>query len=72
MNLTDPSLVLSVFVRMLGGSNMLIGLLPTIRFGGWFLPQFMAASWIQPQEPHTRVMGGYDQLWDGPSLSLIS
>ena len=34
MNLTDPSLVLSVFVRMLGGSNTLIGLLPTIRFGG--------------------------------------
>ena len=50
MNLTDPSLVLSVFVRMLGGSNMLVGLLPTIRFGGWFLPQFLAASWIQPQE----------------------
>jgi hypothetical protein len=49
MNLTDPSLVLSVFVRMLGGSNTLIGLLPTIRFGGWFLPQFLAASWIQPQ-----------------------
>jgi hypothetical protein len=50
MNLTDPSLVLSVFVRMLGGSNMLVGLVPTIRFGGWFLPQFLAASWIQPQE----------------------
>ena len=49
MNLTHPSLVLSVFVRMLGGSNALIGLLPTIRFGGWFLPQFLAASWIQPQ-----------------------
>ncbi|MEE8391219.1 MAG: hypothetical protein V3S14_10550, partial [Anaerolineae bacterium] len=49
MNLTHPSLVLSVFIRMLGGSNTLIGLLPTIRFGGWFLPQFLAASWIQPQ-----------------------
>ncbi len=49
MNLPHPSLVLSVFIRMLGGSNALIGLLPTIRFGGWFLPQFLAASWIQPQ-----------------------
>ena len=39
MSLTHPSLVLSVFVRMLGGSNTLIGLLPAIRFGGWFLPQ---------------------------------
>ncbi|MFQ6101280.1 MAG: MFS transporter [Anaerolineae bacterium] len=49
MNLTHPSLVLSVFVRMLGGSNTLVGLLPAIRFGGWFLPQFLVASWIQPQ-----------------------
>jgi hypothetical protein len=49
MNLTHPSLVLSVFIRMLGGSNTLIGMLPAIRFGGWFLPQFLAASWIQPQ-----------------------
>jgi hypothetical protein len=48
MNLTHPSLVLSVFVRALGGSNALVGLLSTIRFGGWFLPQFLAASWIQP------------------------
>ena len=30
MNLTHPSLVLSIFVRMLGGSNTLIGL-PLIR-----------------------------------------
>lgn len=49
MQLSDPSLVLSVFVRLLGGSNTLVGLLPTIRFGGWFLPQFLAASWIQPR-----------------------
>ena len=49
MNLTHPSLVLSVFVRALGGSNALVGLLSTIRFGGWFLPQFLAASWIQPR-----------------------
>jgi hypothetical protein len=51
MNLTDPSLTLSVFVRMLGGSNMLVELLLTIRLGGWFLPQSLAVSWIQPQEP---------------------
>jgi len=49
MNLTHPSLVLSVFVRALGGSNALIGLLSTIRFAGWYLPQFLAASWIQPR-----------------------
>lgn len=49
MSLTHPGLVLSVFVRALGGSNALVGLLSTIRFGGWFLPQFLAASWIQPR-----------------------
>jgi len=47
MNLSHPSLVLSVFVRALGGSNMLIGLLPAIRFGMWFLPQFLVAGWVQ-------------------------
>jgi hypothetical protein len=49
MNITHPSLVLSVFARMLGASNALIGLIPAIRFGGWLLPQFLVASWIQPQ-----------------------
>jgi len=48
MNLTHPSLVLSVFVRSLGGSNALVGSLSAIRFGGWFLPQFFAAGWVQP------------------------
>jgi len=49
MSITHPSMVLSVFIRTLGGSNALVGLLPAIRFGGWFLPQFLAASWIQPR-----------------------
>jgi len=49
MSLTHPSMVLSVFIRVLGGSNALVGLLPAIRFGGWFLPQFLAASWVQPR-----------------------
>ena len=48
MNLTHPSLVLSVFVRSLGGSNALVGSLSAIRFGGWFLPQFLVAGWVQP------------------------
>jgi hypothetical protein len=49
MNLTHPSLVLSLFIRELGGSNTLIGMLPAIRFGGWFLPQFLVSGWIQPR-----------------------
>lgn len=48
MNLTQPGLVLSVLVRTLGGSNALVGLLSAIRFGAWYLPQFLVAGWIQP------------------------
>jgi len=46
MNITHPSLVLPVFVRVLGGSNTLVGSLSALRFGGWFLPQFLVAGWI--------------------------
>lgn len=45
--LADPSLVLALFVRQLGGSNTLVGLLSTIRYGGWFLPQLFVAGRIQ-------------------------
>jgi MFS family permease len=38
-----PSLVLALFVAQLGGSNLLIGLLPAIYNGGWFLPQFLVS-----------------------------
>jgi MFS family permease len=48
MNLVHPGLVLSVFVRALGGSNVLVGSLSAVRFAGWFLPQFLVASWLQP------------------------
>jgi Na+/melibiose symporter-like transporter len=60
MNLTQPSLVLSVFVRALGGSNTLVGLLSSIRFGGWFLPQFLVASWIQPQQHKVPIAVGME------------
>jgi MFS family permease len=60
MNLAHPSLVLSVFIRVLGGSNTLIGLLPTIRFGGWFLPQFFVAPWIQPQQRKVPIAVGLE------------
>jgi MFS family permease len=47
MNLSHPSLVLSVLVRALGGSNTLVGLLSTVRFSGWLLPQFLFSGWVQ-------------------------
>jgi hypothetical protein len=39
-----PSLVLAWFVSRLGGPNVLVGLLPAILAGGWFLPQILVAS----------------------------
>jgi hypothetical protein len=49
--LANPSLVLALFVRQLGGSNTLVGLLSTIHYSGWFLPQLFVAGRIQ-NEPH--------------------
>ena len=45
-----PSLVLAVFVSRLGGANVLVGLLPAIMAGGWFLPQFFVAGRVQGQK----------------------
>jgi hypothetical protein len=62
MNITHPSMVLSVFARMLGASNTLIGLIPAIRFGGWFLPQFLVASWIQPQPRKMPIAVAFESI----------
>ncbi len=43
----SPYIVLSVFVNHLGGSNLLVGLLPAIYNGGWFLPQFLISPHLQ-------------------------
>lgn len=45
--LADPSLVLALFVKQLGGSNALVGLLSTIRYGCYFLPQLFVAGRVQ-------------------------
>jgi MFS family permease len=42
--LIAPSLVLALFANRLGAPNVLIGLLPAILAGGWFLPQLLVAS----------------------------
>ena|GEM_PF-1516212 len=47
MTLSQPSMVLTLFVKALGGSNLLVGLVPSIRFFGWLAPQFLAAGSMQ-------------------------
>lgn len=46
-SIVSPYLVLSLFVNQLGGSNLLVGLLPAIANGGWFLPQFLISHRLQ-------------------------
>ena len=55
MNVTNPSLVLSVLVRELGGSNALVGSLPAIRFGVFALPQYLVAGWLEGESRKVRV-----------------
>jgi len=44
MNLSDSNMVLPLFVKALGGSNLLAGLLPSLRFVGWLAPQYFVAG----------------------------
>lgn len=45
--LIAPSLVLALFINRLGAPNVLVGLLPAILTGGWFLPQILTAGRVQ-------------------------
>jgi MFS family permease len=54
--LISPSLVLAWFVNRLGAPNVLVGLLPAILSGGWFLPQLLVAGRVQGL---SRVMPWY-------------
>ena len=45
--LIAPTLVLAYFISGLGASNVLVGLLPAILAGGWFLPQILVATRVQ-------------------------
>jgi len=62
MALTNPGMVLTVLVRALGGSNALVGLLPTIRFGGWFLPQFIIGGWVQSRPRRVPIIVAMDAI----------
>lgn len=45
--LADPNMVLALFLRQLGGSHLLVGLLASIRHEGLLLPQLIVASHIE-------------------------
>lgn len=39
-----PTIVLALFVSQISSSNLLVGLVPVLATGVWFLPQFLAAA----------------------------
>ncbi|NLE75876.1 MAG: MFS transporter, partial [Chloroflexi bacterium] len=47
VSLSSPDLVMPILVRSLGGSSVLIGALPAVRFGLYWLPQFLVSGWLQ-------------------------
>ncbi len=57
--LIAPSLVLAWYVNRLGAPNVVVGLLPAILAGGWFLPQLLVASRVQGL---SRVMYWYRRV----------
>lgn len=46
-SVVSPYLVVSVFVNALGAPNILVGLLPALYNGGWYLPQFLISHRLQ-------------------------
>ena len=50
-------LVLAPFLAALGAPAWAIGLIPTIRIGGWFLPQLFVASRLAHQRSEERRVG---------------
>lgn len=58
--LIAPTIVLAWFVSRLGAPNVLVGLLPAILAGGWFLPQLLVASRVQGRPymlPYYKTIG---------------
>lgn len=84
--LTDANLVLALFVRNLGGSQVLVGLLPSLKNGGWLLPQLLVAGRIGglplKLPLYRRTSAGrlaifalltlvvFSAVWLGPALTL--
>lgn len=59
MTCTEAGTVLVLFVKALGGSNFLAGMLPSLRFLGWLMPQFLAAGRLRRMSrmlPAVRVL----------------
>jgi len=70
MTLADPSLVLPLFVRALGGSTALAGLVSSLRFFGWMLPQFVAARPVERRSRLLPLIAGLEAVRGGAYLLI--
>lgn len=66
--LIAPGFVLAIFINRLGGSNLLVGLVPAIQTGGWFLPQIFVAPRVHGQP---RVMHWYRRISVVRGMALV-
>jgi MFS family permease len=71
--LIAPTLVLALFINKLGASNVLVGLLPALLAGGWFLPQILTAGRVQgmPRVMHWYRRAGIVRVIAFVALSLL-
>jgi MFS family permease len=72
--LIAPSLVLAWFISRLGAPNVLVGLLPAILSGGWFLPQLIVASRVQglPRMMHWYSRVGVLRVFLMATLAVVT
>ena len=66
--LLAPGIVLALFINRLGAPNVLVGLLPAIMTGGWFLPQMLVATRVQGQR---RMMHWYTRTSVVRTLAML-
>ncbi len=73
-NLTSPYLVLPVFISALGASNLLVGFLPAIANGGWYLPQFLISHRLQrlPRKQPVYIIAGIIRIICWALLTLAT
>ncbi|MGQ9523476.1 MAG: MFS transporter [Armatimonadota bacterium] len=56
MSIISSATILPLFVSKLGGSNVLVGLIPALFSLGYLLPQLFVAHWVEGMTTHRRYV----------------
>lgn len=68
--LIHPTIVLALFVSQISDSNLLVGLVPVLATGVWFLPQ-LVASGITQGRPRTLIYGVWASIIRAIAIALL-